>query len=466
MGPFRLKITRKDFDALRNLVLADMPNEAGAFALAGSTTNTSGTDIIVRRVLTVPRSCVDVQREYRLELGSRALNGLAALCEANRIGAVLCHSHPTDSPYSPSDDHGEHRVFETLRRFMPIDAPTASLLFSPDSVAGRVWLPNRSTPVDLSEIVILGRYTQRINPSVVPGSVHFDAQLYDRQVRAFGVDGQGLIGRAKVGVVGVGGTGSAAAEQLVRLGVPDIVLVDPDSYERSNLTRVYGSFDSTGRSPWWRRQRCLRKVDVVASHLRKIAPAARIRTVAKSVVEPQAAAILRDRDVILLCTDDHWGRAIVNQLAYQYLIPTINVGTSLRGKNGNLQHAVGVLDVLRPDQPCLWCKQALSAAQIAVESMPQEDRQARVQEGYVEGVDTPAPSVVSITTNLASQAVTVFLQLLTDFMGDTGEISRLNYDVLTGTVGRGATNIASRCVCRNVRGFGDLKPLFTVAKTA
>ena len=176
--------------------------------------------------------------------------------------------------------------------------------------------------------MVIGRCIKRIVGGNEPTESGL-SECYDRQVRAFGHEGQTSIQKTRVGIVGVGGTGSPTAEQLVRLGVNDLVLIDPDEFASSNLSRVYGSF-----APSWRDRlrllgRAQLKVDVVARHLRRINPRIRIRTIAQNVVRDEAAMALRDRDVIFLCTDDHWGRAIVNQIAYQYLIPTINIGTSI-----------------------------------------------------------------------------------------------------------------------------------------
>lgn len=94
--------------------------------------------------------------------------------------------------------------------------------------------------------------------------------------------------------------------------------------------------------------------------------------------------------------------------------------------------------------------------------MPKGQRDALEAEGYVEGIDTPAPAVGSMTTTVAGIGVTQFLQLLTDFMGAQGAVARLNYNIVEGTVRREITNIKEVYVCRNVRGFGDLRPLHTL----
>jgi hypothetical protein len=467
MRPFRLKIAQQDFEELERLVLADMPREAGAFALAGMSEQSDSVELIIRRPVAIPKALFAVQQEFRLEVLSQAVNGLIALCEANGLGAVICHSHPQDSPYSPSDDYGEQRLVRTLRQFIPAHAPTASLLFYPGGVRGRVWLPDSNEPVSLSEIIVVGRHIKRIRVTEPLDTQEDISEIFERQVQAFGTAGQLLIGRSKVAVVGVGGTGSPTAEQLVRLGVTDLILIDPDTFEQSNITRVYGTFASALRRSWWpfRRKTSL-KVELVAQHLRRINPQANVQAIPKNVVTQEAATSLLDRDVIFLCTDDHWGRAMVNQIAYQYFVPTINLGIRIDSSGGQISHAIGVIDLLRPGTPCLWCRQFLSAARIAAESTPSRDRQSLQREGYVENIDTPAPSVVSLTTAVSGMAVNIYFQLLTDFMGPMGNLHRLNYNALDGTVRRGLIPLAAQCLCQKVKGFGGLKTLPTVANLA
>lgn len=458
MRNYRLKITSEDFKELRRLVLADMPREAGAFALAGISVHNNQVDVLVRRPIPVPSQMMVVQNEYHLEVAPRAINGLISLCESNKLGAVICHSHPTGLKYSPSDDYGENRIADTLRQFIPAEAPIASLLFTPNEVTGRIWFAEKPNPVMLDEIIVVGHYIRHIEmnkKTADKGRI----DLYDRQVRALGKTGQIAISQAKVGIIGIGGTGSPIAEQLVRLGVLDIVLIDPDIFSSTNLTRVYGtSFMSVRKS----RFLSVYKVNLISRHLKKINPKVRIQAISKNVVLGHVSRALLDRDILFLCTDEHWGRSIVNQIAYQYLIPAINLGVRIASNDGIISSAVGVIDVLRPGKSCLWCKQFLRAERIAVESLPSGDRQNLRREGYVEDIDTPTPSVISFTSSVASTAVSIFIHTFTNFMGERGDISRLSFDFLTGLSSRGTTPIDTGCICQKVKGLGDLFPLPTI----
>lgn len=108
---------------------------------------------------------------------------------------------------------------------------------------------------------------------------------------------------------------------------------------------------------------------MIARHLRSIAPDAKIVALPQNIVTSSAARTLLDRDVIFCCTDEHWGRSIVNQIAHQHMIPVINMGVQIDSKNGVIRGASGSIHIVRPDAPCLWCYEFLSGKRIRAESL-------------------------------------------------------------------------------------------------
>lgn len=60
---------------------------------------------------------------------------------------------------------------------------------------------------------------------------------------------QERLGDVVVGIAGCGGIGGATAERLVRMGVRNIKVADPDTFDVSNINRQFGaSVDSIGRN--------------------------------------------------------------------------------------------------------------------------------------------------------------------------------------------------------------------------
>jgi len=460
---YSIKITREDLDLLTKVLLKYTPRENAVFFLAGKNSNKDAVDFTVRRLVEIPNSEFRIREKARLEISPRAINGIIALCEANKLGLIICHSHPKllMYDYSSSDDFGEERIVNVFHSCLP-DYPIASLLLSDYGYRGRYWA-FKSKPKLINRIKVVGRCIENIELSGKKSEEYLNVELYDRQVLAFGELGQAKIAKTKVGIVGVGGTGSAVAEQLVRLGVKNFVIVDKDYFDSSNLTRVYGSFYHNIPSILTKKFKWLRykKVNVIKEHLYNIKRDIRVIPVFGNVVMTEACRALLDRDIIFSCTDDQWGRSILNQIAYQYLIPVINIGVRIDSIDKKITDGTGSLHVLRPGKPCLWCYEYLKADIISSESMLKKERDKLLKVGYVKGIETKTPSVISLTSTMASLAVTTFLQMVTDFMGNNGDISHLRYDIMEGEIRRGTVEPPSDCICRKVMALGDFKTLNT-----
>ena len=62
---------------------------------------------------------------------------------------------------------------------------------------------------------------------------------YSRQILLIGEKNQKKLAKAKIGIVGLGALGSAAAELLARTGIGTLYLWDADRIEESNLSRQH-----------------------------------------------------------------------------------------------------------------------------------------------------------------------------------------------------------------------------------
>jgi molybdopterin-synthase adenylyltransferase len=255
-------------------------------------------------------------------------------------------------------------------------------------------------------------------------------QRYDRQVRAFGEDGQAILRGLDVAIVGLGGTGSLVAQQLAYLGIRRFVLVDGDTVEDTNLNRVVGANMASVGS---------RKIDVAAKMIWHINDQVTVRSHAGSVISTEAVDLLRTVDCIFICTDSHSSRAFLSAFAYQYLIPSFDIGVSINAHAGKVEAVTGRTQMLAPGLPCLWCSNALSAARIREEFMTPEERAA---DPYFNEGGARQPAVISINSTMVSLAVTMFLGAFTEV---PVRARWQSYDALTGTVRLLSTSIAPDC---------------------
>lgn len=231
--------------------------------------------------------------------------------------------------------------------------------------------------------------------------------LFDRNIRAFGGDVQRVLADLTIAVVGCGGTGSSVAEQLVRLGVRNFILVDPDAVADSNLTRLYGSTPEDVGRP---------KVDVVGDHLQRIAPDCTVTRVDEMVTVEHGARALTDADIVFGCTDDNAGRLVLSRLASYMLIPVIDCGVLLTSDaRHRLDGIHGRVTVLYPGAACLVCRERIDIARAGSEMLTPAERDRRVDEGYAPALEGVEPAVVVFTTLVAATAVGELLERLTRY---------------------------------------------------
>jgi molybdopterin/thiamine biosynthesis adenylyltransferase len=228
--------------------------------------------------------------------------------------------------------------------------------------------------------------------------------IFDRNVLAFGSAVQQTLGDLRIGLVGCGGIGSAVAEQLVRLGVRHLVLVDPDELSKSNLTRVYGSSMSGIGQP---------KVNVLTQHLCGIASELQCEPVQAMVTLEPTARRLIGCDLVFGCTDDNAGRLVLSRLATYLLTPVIDSGVLLSSNPaGELTGIDGRITTLCPGQACLVCRGRINLARAGAELLTPDERVRREDEGYAPALLRTEPAVIAFTTLVGATAVSELLERL------------------------------------------------------
>ncbi len=159
-----------------------------------------------------------------------------------------------------------------------------------------------------------------------------------RSFLPFGDAGHAKLAGSRALIVGVGATGSALAEGLVRAGIGALTLVDRDLIELSNLGRqsLYGELDVG-----------LPKAIVARERLAAIDPAVEIKAKLADAGPRLLERLAQDVDLILDGTDNFATRVLINEIACREKIPWIYTG------------AIGSIAVSMPVLPgetaCLSC---------------------------------------------------------------------------------------------------------------
>jgi hypothetical protein len=317
--------------------------------------------------------------------------------------ALFVHTHPGGhARFSAHDDIVDEQLRSASQQ-LEMPGPYGALLIAGDpahpAVAARLYLDSG----ELVEVTRVRITNDRLavepahTDESVPSSGEQD-ETFDRQIRLFGNAGQSLLRDLHVGVVGAGGTGSAVAEQLSRLGIGRLTLVDDDVVTAPTPTRGYGiRVDDEGQP----------KAQVLAADLQAIGLGTDIRTVVAPLHHPDAMAALAHADVIFCCVDGHGARLILNRWAYAHVAPIIDLAVLV-----TTEPTVSIdarVTWIGPGSACLLCRGRIDASLAYAENLDPERRRELAGEGYVAAADTAQPAVVTLTSLIASTATTELL---------------------------------------------------------
>lgn len=329
--------------------------------------------------------------------------------------AGIVHSHQHGAlGFSEQDDTNESRLVQLAHNRNGSSEMMASLLLpNGGTPRARLWT-SASTNQGCIKVSVAGR-NLAIHPFKIQNML--SNEIWHRQALAFGDALNDILRSLKVGIVGCGATGSATAMLLSRLGVGQLLLIDEDIVETTNLNRLHGANrgDADAMRP---------KVDVLAREIANLGLGVRPHPIRSWVGDSKCRDALRSCDVIFGCTDDHAGRIFLNRLTYFYLIPVIDQGLAIQPRSsGGFSDLTGRVTVLAPGAPCLLCRNVVDTQSAREEELrrTQPEKYARLkEEAYVRGSGNPAPAVVSFTTATACMAVNELIQGLNGFKGPGG----------------------------------------------
>lgn len=390
--------------------------EAGAVLLATVVSSPAGrVRLTAIKLIPVPYEAYLVRKSDRLTISSEGY--MHALSEAEAAGAVALwvHTHPGDGARVSPSWH-DLVVNDELRDVFALrSSPSMYGWLVLGQQNGRLTFTGAleqepQAQIRITRINVVGSRFRRL-----VAQDEFGAQnganglpdLFDRNIRALGTEVQKVISDLTFGLVGAGGTGSAVAEQLVRLGARRLLIIDPDTLSISNTTRVYGSTPADVG---------LAKVDVLAAHLNRIAPDLKVEVVRGDVTTEAVARRLLDADLVFGCTDDNAGRLRLSRLPYFSYIPVIDCGVILTSDSESIIEGIfGRVTVLHPGTACLVCRDRIDMGRAEAEVRSAAEQHRLEREGYAAALPGVEPALVAFTTMVAAWAVSELLERLVGY---------------------------------------------------
>ena len=403
--PYTLVLPQKIAEQLRQHLFPGDGLEAATLLLC-SQVGERRKKLLGREVITVPhdrsvraRDSITWPGEYVETAIDRALR---------RGDAVIAvHSHPGGLfAFSSLDDDSDRTLMSALRHGTDQLAGSAIMIPS-GAVLARVYeIDHAWTPIDL--VMAVGTDIRMWRPD---GRT---ARGPSAPPMAFTSEMRAWLGRLSVCVIGVSGTGSIVAEQLVRLGVGEIILIDFDKLEKRNLNRILNSSLAEIGSY---------KVEMFAGAIRLYRPDCEVVALPHSIATAEAILAACEADILFSCVDTAEGRHIADRLSAYFAMPLFDVGVAIPTEatpsgGRRIVEVYGRVDYVYPGGSSLMDRGVYDAALLEAEYLARVAPQTlsrKIADGYLQGMPEEAPGVIALNMRAASACVIEFLARLFPF---------------------------------------------------
>lgn len=221
------------------------------------------------------------------------------------------------------------------------------------------------------------------------------------------IGNQSILETTLVGVVGLGGGGSAILTQLAHAGFRNVVGLDPNKgLEEKHLNRTLGVSQEDITAG-------LTKVDNAVRIFRRLQPNAKAHFIQARWQD--RADLLENCKIIWGCLDGLSEREQLESFCRSKDITLIDIGLGVTTHIGYIPRMAGQIIVSRPGGPCMHCMGFLNEADLAAEAGEYGNAGFR-------------PQVIWGNMVLAGQAMGLGVQLLTEWAGPVQDHIYLQYD--------------------------------------
>jgi proteasome lid subunit RPN8/RPN11 len=434
--------------------------EAVALLLCGRRDGDRRYRLTVREIHEIPHEYCVKRTATLVTWSPDYIDGILERAASESLSVIKVHSHPNGyAAFSETDDEGDRRLLPMIRGWVEANGLHGSAVMLPDGqMFGRVLHGDEFEPINSISVAgdDLNFWYANLNQRGVPSFASSHAQAFD----------EGTIERLQrlsVAVIGASGTGSPVVEQLMRLGVGEIINVDPDVMEDRNVNRV---LNSTMRDAELGRA----KVDVLADAVIRAGLGTRYIPIKKSLWDRNVIRMVAQCDVVFGCMDSIDGRYLLNAIATFYNIPYFDIGIRLvAGDKGRVREVCGTVNYLQPGCSSLMSRELFTMQDVAAAGLARNDPDAhdrQVKDGYIRGIQGRRPAVISVNMFGASLAVNEFLARLHPFREEPNcehaavTFSLASMELISESEG-GICPVLSRTV-----GWGDQTPLLGLLELA
>ncbi|UPK67949.1 HesA/MoeB/ThiF family protein [Chitinophaga filiformis] len=416
----KIRISKHHYQLLCHHLFPGDDREAVALALCSR--NIHGSDHILQILELFPVAYEDCyeRKPDLVRWPTNLVNPLLEKAMGRGYAILKIHCHPGGGErFSEFDDESDQTLFSSVHAWLDSTQPHASCIMLPDKrLFGRFFTADMQIET-IHQISVAGDDLLFWNYSEMP---ELDERLQARNLQTFGRGTVQQFSQMRIGVVGNSGTGSPTIEQLKRLGVKELVLVDPDYIDHVNLNRILGATlqDANQQVP---------KPEVMKREIEKVGFGTTVTCFNSTVAEPAVINALAQCDVLFSCVDGIEGRHILNLISSCYLIPLFDMGVKLQADGkGGITGIYGTVHYIIPGGSSLLSRKQYTMAGLQAESIRRADQAGILKNQYLADVQESQPAVISINMQIAAIAVNDFLARIHPFRNfDNDEVNIIRY---------------------------------------
>ncbi len=430
--------------------------EAVAIALCGRISSSKTTKLMFHKLLFIPHNeCV--RTESLVKWRTERIIPFLEIAMNRDMAIVKIHSHPGGyDRFSSIDDESDLDLFESVFGWTNSNHPHASLVMLPNhEMFGRI-ISDKLHFHPITQILIIGDDIRLSKTEVSNDQI--PQSMRNRQL--FGDGTIGLLNKLSVAVVGCSGTGSPVIEQLARLGIGKLVLVDPDKVEFKNLNRILNtkSFDVKNERY---------KVEVLKEAVESYGFDTEVTAYTENLYnDVNVLKEVATCDIIFGCVDSVDGRHLLNHLSSFYLIPYFDIGVKLVADGvGGIDQIAASVHYIQPGKSSLRTRGVYNEEDLRAAGMYRanpEQYKELLGEGYISNVNVERPAVISINMLIASIAINEFLARIHRFRYDkSAEFAITRISVTDGYMQHDVEGEPDLYFKKYV-GRGDMNPLLNL----
>lgn len=410
---YQLSISQDNYNKIQHHLYPGDGLEAVAILVCGRLNNINVHKLLVNSALLIPHKDCVRQADY-VAWTTELLLPLLEKASKHNQAIVKIHSHPGGyAEFSELDDNSDNRLFSSVFGWIDSDDVHGSCVLLPDGrIFGRVF-HHDLTSEPIGKVNLVGDSIKIWRHQSIRD---YNAEIAKRTVQAFGEATYSFLKNLKVGIIGCSGTGSPTIEQLVRLGVGHIVIVDPDRVELKNLNRILNTKLSDAVSHRL-------KVEVIKEVIESFELETRVSIYSDNLYDnTNCLKDLAECDLLFGCVDSIDGRDLINRLATYYLIPYYDLGVKLdAGDNGNISKIVGTVHYVQPGKSSLMSRGVYDAEDLKASGLFRlnpEQFPNLVKNSYIKNIHVERPAVISVNMLISSYAINEFLNRIHQYKVD------------------------------------------------